>query len=188
MRLGVLISGRGSNLKAILDACSSGELKAEVALVISNKADAIGIQHAEKAGIKTVVISHKDFTNREDFDRRMDAELEAARVNLVCLAGFMRVLCKWFVDKWQGRIINIHPSLLPAFKGLNAQQQAIDAGVAETGCTVHYVTAGVDEGEVILQRAIPILSDDNAKTLSERLIKVEHECYIDALKVLISRL
>jgi phosphoribosylglycinamide formyltransferase-1 len=181
-RTAVLISGQGSNLQSLIDAAAAPDFPAEIVLVLSNKADAYGLERAQKAGIETAVISHKDYFGREAFDMAMDALLREKDIELVCLAGFMRLLTPTFVEGWQGRMINIHPSLLPKHKGLNTHQRAIDAGDVEAGCTVHYVVAEMDAGPIIAQSAVPILPDDTAQTLGSRVLAQEHEVYPAALK------
>lgn len=187
LKLAVLISGRGSNLKAIIDSIRNGALKAEIKIVISNKSDAGGLQHAREAGIETAVIKHKDFPTREAFEMEMDKLIADRKVDLICLAGFMRIISPWFIGKWKGRIINIHPSLLPAFKGVNAQKQALDAGVKEAGCTVHFVTEEMDSGEIILQAKVPVLEGDTEETLSARILEQEHKIYPDAIAMIRGR-
>ncbi|MBF0284904.1 MAG: phosphoribosylglycinamide formyltransferase [Magnetococcales bacterium] len=175
--LGVLISGSGSNLQALMDGCASGYIPGRVALVISNKDEAFGLQRAAGAGIPTQVIRHREFPDRESFDRAMDQALREAGVELVCLAGFMRVLSPWFVGQWKGRLLNIHPALLPAFPGLHVQQQALDAGVRFSGATVHFVDEGLDTGPIVAQAVVPILPGDDAPTLAARILKQEHRLY-----------
>ena len=179
--LGVLISGRGSNLKAVIDAIAAGGLEATIAVVISNLADAPGLDHAHAAGIETLVLSHKAFATREDYDRAMVKELQDRQVTLVCLAGFMRLLSPVFVDAFPARILNIHPSLLPKYPGRHPQQQALDDGAAVSGATVHIVNKALDAGPVILQRAVPILPDDTAETLAARILEIEHALYPAAI-------
>lgn len=181
---GILISGRGSNLQALLDAALSPAFPARIALVISNKADAAGLAQAEKAGVETLVIDHKDFPNREAFDARMTRALEERNVSLVCLAGFMRLLSREFVTRWTGRLINIHPSLLPLFKGLHPHRQALEAGVKLHGCTVHFVTPEVDDGPIIVQSAVPVLEDDDEDRLAARVLKQEHQLYPLAVRLI----
>lgn len=181
-RVAVLISGNGTNLQALIDASRAPDNPAEIGLVISNKADAYGLKRAEAAGIPAIVINHKDFPSREAFDQRMHEALGAYHIHIVCLAGFMRLLSAEFVQKWQGRMLNIHPSLLPAFKGLDAIQQALDAGVKTTGCTVHLVTEEMDAGEILLQEEVPVLPDDTHDTLAERIHAAEHRIYPEALR------
>lgn len=183
IKLGVLISGRGSNLKAIIDAIERKELSAEIGVVISNKADAFGLTHAANAGISTVVISHKNFPTREEFDAEVDKELHAKKVELVCLAGFMRIISPWLINQWEGKIINIHPSLLPDFKGVDAQKQALEAGAREAGCTVHFVTEEMDAGPIILQAKVPVLDGDSIESLSARILEQEHKIYPEAIRL-----
>lgn len=180
--LGVLISGRGSNLKAIIDAISEGRLDARIAVVISNCADAPGLDHAVRAGIETLVLSHKTYPSREDYDRVLVTELKRRDVALVCLAGFMRLLSPEFVDAFAHRILNIHPSLLPKYPGLHPQQQAIDDGATESGATVHFVNKELDAGPVVLQQAVPVLGGDDAATLAARILVVEHALYPRAIQ------
>ncbi|MFZ3035101.1 MAG: phosphoribosylglycinamide formyltransferase [Parvibaculum sp.] len=183
MKVGVLISGRGSNLKALIDACAKPDFPAEIVLVISNKADAGGLQIAKDADIATRVISHRDYDSREAFDRVMDQALREAGVEFVCSAGFMRILSDEFVEKWRDRQLNIHPSLLPAFKGLNVYARAIEAGCKVSGCTVHFVRAAMDEGPIVAQAAVPILEGDTPDTLAARILEVEHKIYPEALRL-----
>jgi phosphoribosylglycinamide formyltransferase-1 len=179
----ILISGNGSNLQALIDQCHvPSECPVSIALVISNKADAYGLERAKKAGIPTLVINHKDYENREAFDRAMDAALNAANIEFICMAGFMRLLTPWFVERWQGKLLNIHPSLLPLFKGLHAQKQALDAGVKVSGCTVHQVTAEMDAGPIVAQAVVPVLENDTEDTLTQRIHQAEHVIYPKALK------
>ena len=187
-RLAVLISGRGSNLKAVIDAIAAGGLEATIAVVISNLADAPGLDHAHAAGIETLVLSHKAFATREDYDRAMVKELQDRQVTLVCLAGFMRLLSPVFVDAFPARILNIHPSLLPKYPGLHPQQQALDDGAAVSGATVHIVNKELDAGPVILQRAVPILPDDTAETLAARILEIEHALYPDAIAAVLDQI
>jgi phosphoribosylglycinamide formyltransferase-1 len=183
MKVGVLISGRGSNLKSLIEACAAPDFPAEIVVVVSNKADAAGLEVARAAGIPTVVISHKDYPTREDFDAAMDAALRKAGVEFICSAGFMRILSDGFVDKWRDRQLNIHPSLLPAFKGLNVHQRVLEAGCRITGCTVHFVRAAMDEGPIVAQAAVPVLPGDTAETLSARVLEAEHRLYPLALRL-----
>jgi len=183
MKVGVLISGRGSNLKALIDACASPGFPAEIVLVISNKPDAGGLQIAKDAGIATRVISHKDYDSREAFDRVMDQALREAGVEFVCSAGFMRILSDEFVERWRDRQLNIHPSLLPSFKGLNVYARAIEAGCKVSGCTVHFVRAAMDEGPIVAQAAVPILEGDTPETLAARILEAEHRIYPEALRL-----
>jgi phosphoribosylglycinamide formyltransferase-1 len=184
LKLGVLISGRGSNMAALIRATAEPGFPAEIVLVISNRADAGGLQTAQDAGIATAVIDHKAFTGREAFEAAMDAALDAAGVELVCLAGFMRLLTAGFVERRLGRMINIHPSLLPAFKGLHVQRQALAAGVRIAGCTVHFVTPDMDSGPILVQAAVPVLGDDDEDSLAARILTAEHQCYPQAVRLI----
>jgi phosphoribosylglycinamide formyltransferase-1 len=180
--LGVLISGRGSNLQAILDAVQDGRLAARVRLVISNRAGAQGLARAAAAGVPTRVISHRDFTDRECFDRAMVAELGAAGASWIVLAGFMRIVTPVFLTAFPSRVINIHPSLLPAFPGVDAQAQALAYGVKVTGCTVHLASEGVDAGPIIAQAAVPVLPGDTREALADRILAEEHVLLVDVLQ------
>lgn len=182
LRLAVLISGNGSNLQALIDGCSSGELPCEIALVISNKADAYGLERAKKADIPTIVIDHTEFSDRTSFDQALHQAIQQANCELVCLAGFMRLLTPEFVNKWDQRMINIHPSLLPDFKGAHAIQDAFEAGAKQTGCTVHYVIPEMDAGPIILQKSVDILPDDTIDSLAQRIHTQEHIAYVEAVK------
>lgn len=186
-RLGILISGRGSNLKAIIDAIADQRLDASVAIVISNRADAPGLEHARRAGIETLVISHNTFATREEYDLALVTELRAREVALVCLAGFMRLLSPVFVEAYPNRILNIHPSLLPKYAGLHPQQQALDDGAAVSGATVHFVNKDLDAGPIVLQREVPVLPGDTARTLADRILQVEHTLYPDAIAAVLDR-
>jgi phosphoribosylglycinamide formyltransferase-1 len=179
-RLGILISGRGSNFVAIADNIRSGKLKAEIAIVISNREDAAGIAAAEARGLKTVVLPSKG-RKREEHDRDVVAALREAGVELVVLAGYMRLLSPWFVQQFPDKILNIHPSLLPAFPGLDVHQQAIDYGVQVSGCTVHFVDEHLDHGAIILQKAVPVLPTDDEHTLADRILVQEHLSYSEAI-------
>ena len=180
--LGVLISGRGSNLQALIDAIQSGQLEATIAVVISNRADAAGLERAAAAGIKTAVLSPREFDSREAYDAALAQSLLGHRVGLVCLAGFMRLLSAAFIDAFPNRILNIHPSLLPAFPGVDAQKQALEHGVKVTGATVHFVTAELDAGPIVLQAAVPVNPDDTVDTLSARILEQEHRLYPEAVR------
>jgi phosphoribosylglycinamide formyltransferase-1 len=184
-RLGVLISGRGSNLQAIIDATRDGRLDAVVAIVVSNRADAPGLQRARDAGIPTAVIDHRAFPSREAFERALVDELRRHDVALVCLAGFMRLLGPAFLQAFPDRILNIHPSLLPAFPGLHAQRQAFEYGVKITGATVHLVTAELDAGPIVLQAAVPVRPDDTEETLAARILVEEHRIYPEAIRIVL---
>ena len=182
LNLAILISGRGSNMEALLQAAADPAYPARPVLVASNRPDAKGLETAQSAGIATAAVDHKPFgKDREAFERALNAELEKAGTEIIALAGFMRVLTPWFVTKWEGRMINIHPSLLPKYKGLHTHQRAIDAGDAEGGCSVHWVSAGVDEGKVIAQAAVPILPGDTEDDLAARVLVEEHKLYPHAL-------
>jgi phosphoribosylglycinamide formyltransferase 1 len=180
-RVGVLISGRGSNMSALIAAAKSADFPAEIVVVGSNKADAAGLASAATNGIATFAINHKDYTDREAFDRAVQAELMRQRVEIVCLAGFMRILSPWFCRTWEGRMLNIHPSLLPLHKGLDTHRRALEAGDAEHGCTVHLVTAELDDGPVLAQARVPILPGDTEATLAARVLAQEHIIYPEAL-------
>ena len=184
LKVAVLISGRGSNLQALIEACAAPDFPAEVALVISNRADAKGLDLAAKAGIPRTVIPHRDFATREAFEAAIDRALTAARVELVCLAGFMRLLTPEFVARWRDRLVNIHPSLLPSFRGLDTHARALAAGVRFAGCTVHFVRAEMDEGPIIVQAAVPVLPGDDAERLAERVLAAEHRAYPLALRLI----
>ncbi|MBY0321912.1 MAG: phosphoribosylglycinamide formyltransferase [Reyranella sp.] len=177
LKVGILISGRGSNMAALIEAARSPDYPAEIAIVVSNVASAAGLKTAQGAGVATAVVPHKEYPDRESFDRVVSAELEKHGVGLVALAGFMRIQSAWFPTHWKDRIINIHPSLLPAFPGLRVQQQAIDAGARISGCTVHFVTPELDSGPTIAQAAVPVLADDTADTLAARILRQEHRLY-----------
>jgi phosphoribosylglycinamide formyltransferase-1 len=184
-RIGVLLSGRGSNFEALAESASAGRIPgAEVSLVVSNIEGAPGIEKARRRGIPTCVIPSKGL-QREEYDRKVVAALEEKRVDLVCLAGFMRLLSPYFVSSFRNRILNIHPSLLPAFPGLEAQQQAFAHGVKFTGCTVHFVDENLDAGPIIVQAVVPILDDDTPETLSERVLREEHRVYSEAVRIVL---
>jgi phosphoribosylglycinamide formyltransferase-1 len=184
-KLGVLISGRGSNLKAIIDAIDDKRLDASIAVVISNRADAPGLDHAIKAGIETVVLSHKGFATREDYDRGLVDELNKRDVAIVCLAGFMRLLSPVFVDAFPNRILNIHPSLLPKYPGLHPQQQALDDGARVSGATVHFVNKELDAGPIVLQQSVPVMEGDTADSLAARILEIEHQLYPRAIETVL---
>ena len=186
-RLGVLISGRGSNLKAIIDAIADGRLHASIAIVISNRSDAPGLDHARRAGIETLVLGHKAFATRDDYDRGLVAVLRDRAVTLVCLAGFMRLLSPVFVDAFPDRILNIHPSLLPRYPGLHPQQQALDDGATVSGATVHIVNKDLDAGPIVLQREVSVVPGDTADTLGARILSVDHRLYPDAVRLVLER-
>jgi phosphoribosylglycinamide formyltransferase 1 len=185
-RLGILISGRGSNMLAIDDAVKDGRIAdAEISLVISNVESAPGLEKAEDRGIETLVCSHHG-RSREEHDRELATELRRRKVDLVCLAGYMRLLSPWFIREFNERILNIHPSLLPAFPGLDAQQQALTHGVKYSGCTVHLVDEDLDHGPIVLQAVVPVLDDDTVETLSARILAEEHRVYPKAVALMCS--
>lgn len=184
-RLGVLISGRGTNLQALIDAVADGRLNATIVLVISNREDALGLERARAAAIETLVLSHRAFASRDEYDLALATELRARDVGVVCLAGFMRLVGAQLIDAFPNRILNIHPSLLPAFPGLDAQRQAIEHGVKVSGVTVHLVTAELDGGPIIVQRAVPVLPGDTAETLSTRILEEEHRAYPEAVQMIL---
>ncbi|MBT6442547.1 MAG: phosphoribosylglycinamide formyltransferase [Alphaproteobacteria bacterium] len=184
LKLVVLISGRGSNLQALIDACAEPDFPAEISLIISNRADAGGLTRAETAGIATAVVPHGNYPDRETFDSALSATIADAGGELICLAGFMRVLTAGFVDQWRDRLINIHPSLLPAFRGLDTHARALAEGVRLTGCTVHYVRTEVDAGPIIVQAGVPVMPDDDEATLATRVLAAEHQCYPLAVRLI----
>jgi phosphoribosylglycinamide formyltransferase-1 len=182
-RVAILISGRGSNMAALIEAAQAPDYPAEIALVISNVADAAGLARARAAGIATEIVEHKPFgKDREAFDRALNSVLEAHHIDIVCLAGFMRVLASWFVSRWNRRIINIHPSLLPAFKGLDTHARALAAGAKTHGATVHFVAPELDAGPLIAQEIVPVLASDTPDSLAARVLEAEHRIYPLALK------
>jgi phosphoribosylglycinamide formyltransferase-1 len=184
-RLGVLISGRGSNLQSIIDAIGQSRLDAAVAIVVSNRDDAAGLKRASEAGIETLCLRPSEYSGRDAYDRAMAATLEARGVNLVCLAGFMRLVGPPLLAAFPDRMLNIHPSLLPAFPGLDAQRQALEYGVRFSGATVHLVTSELDGGPIVLQSAVPVLEGDTVETLSARILVEEHRIYPEAIQVLL---
>jgi phosphoribosylglycinamide formyltransferase-1 len=182
-RVAVLISGRGSNMAALVEAAKDKNYPAEIVLVISNRPDAAGIAFARNAGIATTIVDHTDYgKNREAFEHALQNVLEDSNIDIVCLAGFMRLFTPWFPSKWQGRMLNIHPALLPAFPGLHTHEQALAAGARTHGATVHFVTAEMDAGPIVCQAAVPVLPGDTAETLAARVLTVEHKLYPLALK------
>jgi phosphoribosylglycinamide formyltransferase 1 len=184
-RIGVLLSGRGSNFEALAESVSAGRIpNAEMAIVISNKADALGVKRAEARGIATRVIPSKGL-QREDYDRQVVAVLQENKVDLICLAGYMRLLSPYFVAAFPQKILNIHPSLLPAFPGLEGQKQALQHGVKFAGCTVHFVDENLDAGAIILQAVVPVLDSDDEHALAERILKEEHRIYSEAVKIIL---
>lgn len=183
LKLGVLISGNGSNLQSIIDNIENGSLKAVIKIVISNNPDAYGITRAKKHGIPFVILKKSDFKNKEEFDARLISTLKDNGAELVVLAGFMRIISKTLLQAFPGRVMNIHPALLPSFPGLHGQKQAVDYGVKVSGCTVHFVDEGVDTGPIILQCAVPVLDDDTEDTLAARILKEEHKIYPRAIQL-----
>jgi phosphoribosylglycinamide formyltransferase 1 len=186
-KLGVLISGRGSNLQSIIDAIHDGRLIASIAIVLSNNAEAQGLERAKAAGIPTAVVPHRSYASREAYDRALVDVLKSHAVDLVCLAGFMRLLGPAFVDAFPNRILNIHPSLLPAFPGVDAQRQALEHGVKISGATVHLVTTALDAGPIVLQAAVPVMPSDTTETLAARILQEEHRIYPEAIRLVLSR-
>jgi len=181
VRTGILISGRGTNMSALIEAAKASDYPAEIVLVISNIADAGGLVRAAEAGIPTSTVSHRDYATREAFEAEIDRVLRGSGVELVCLAGFMRVLTAGFIAKWQGRLLNIHPSLLPSFRGLHTHEQALAAGAKVHGCTVHYVVPELDAGPIIAQASVPVLADDTPDSLAARVLNEEVKLYPLAL-------
>jgi len=184
--VGVLISGRGSNLQALIEAVADGRLRARLAVVISNRPDAAGLERAREAGIEAVVLSHGAFETRDAFDGALAAALKAREVDLVCLAGFMRLIGRPLLDAFPDAILNIHPSLLPAFPGVNAQAQALAYGVKVTGVTVHFVTPELDAGPIVLQTPVEVREDDDAESLAARILEQEHRLYPEAVRLVLS--
>jgi phosphoribosylglycinamide formyltransferase-1 len=185
-RIGVLISGRGSNLQALVEAIAEGRLDAEIAIVISNRPDAGGLARARAAGLETLVLEHRGFASRDEFDQALARELQARGVSLVCLAGFMRLIGPRLLEAFPNAILNIHPSLLPAFPGVDAQRQALEHGVKVAGATVHLVTADLDAGPIVLQASVPVRDDDSVETLSARILIEEHRIYPEAVRLVLN--
>lgn len=184
LNIAILISGRGSNMQALIDAAKEPGFPAKIVGVVSNKPDVPGLDRARAANIPAITINHRNYASREEFEKALDAKLNEIGAQLVCLAGFMRLLTPWFVDRWRDRLINIHPSLLPAFPGLDTHQKAIDYGVKFAGCTVHFVRAEMDHGPIILQAAVPVLQDDNEPSLAARVLEAEHKIYPEAVRLI----
>jgi phosphoribosylglycinamide formyltransferase-1 len=184
LKTAVLISGRGSNLQALIDAARQPDYPAEILCVISNVPDAQGLEHARKANIPAVIINHRDFKTRQNFEEALDAKLDEYGVQLVCMAGFMRLLTPWFVTRWRDRLINIHPSRLPEFPGLNTHKRVLEAGAKSSGCTVHFVRAEMDHGPIILQAEVPVLAGDTEETLATRVLEAEHRIYPEAVRMI----
>ena len=183
-RVAVLISGRGSNMAALIEAARAPDYPAEIVLVVSNRPDAVGLARARDAGIATLIVDHTPFGNdREAFERALDAAIAPHRIDLICLAGFMRLLTPWFVARWSGRLINIHPALLPQFRGLHTHRRALEAGVKRHGATVHFVVAETDSGPIIVQDSVPVVAGDTEQTLAKRVLEVEHRIYPQALRL-----
>ena len=184
-RVAILISGRGSNMTALIEAAKAKDYPAEIALVVSNRPDAAGLDRARSCGIATAVIDHTTFGgDRETFEQALDQELREQRIDLVCLAGFMRLLTPWLVGRWSGRMLNIHPALLPQFKGLDTHRRALAAGARRHGATVHFVVAETDSGPILAQESVPVLEGDTEETLAARVLEVEHRIYPQALRAL----
>lgn len=183
-KLAVLVSGRGSNLQAIIDSIDREELDAHLSIVISNTKDAMALKRAEKHGIKTIFIDPSTYLNSKEYDKALVLKLKEFSIDLICLAGYMRILGEEVIQTFEKKIINIHPSLLPAFPGLNAQKQAINHGVKFSGCTVHFVDSGVDSGPIILQTVVPVYDNDDEKSLSKRILEQEHYLYPKAIKMI----
>jgi phosphoribosylglycinamide formyltransferase-1 len=184
LRVAVLISGRGSNMVALIEAAKAIDYPAAIVLVISNNPDAAGLSYAREAGIATAIVDHQPFKdNRAAFEQALNAQLEAQRIDLVCLAGFMRLLTPDFVARWSGRMLNIHPALLPQFKGLDTHRRALDAGVREHGATVHFVVPEMDSGPIVLQASVPVRNGDTEESLAQRVLEVEHRIYPQALRI-----
>jgi phosphoribosylglycinamide formyltransferase-1 len=182
-RVAVLISGRGSNMAALIAAAQSPDYPAKIVLVVSNRPDAAGLVHANEAGIATAVVDHAAFgEDRKAFERALDMKLVAARTDLICLAGFMRLLTPWFIGRWSGRLLNIHPSLLPQFKGLHTHRRVLAAGATRHGATVHFVVPELDSGPIVAQDSVPVLEDDTEDTLAARVLEIEHRLYPEALR------
>jgi len=182
-RVAILISGRGSNMAALIEAAAAKDYPAEIAVVVSNRSEAPGLARAREAGIATAVVDHTQFgADREAFDRALDEKLRTQRIDLVCLAGFMRLLTPWFVKRWSGRMLNIHPSLLPQFKGLHTHRRALEAGVKRHGATVHFVVPEMDAGPIVAQGSVAVREGDTEATLAERVLEIEHQIYPRALR------
>ena len=185
-RTAILISGRGSNMQALVAAAAAPGFPADIALVFSNRADAAGLETARAAGLPTEILSHRAFGSREEFDRAVDEVLARHAIELVCLAGFLRVVSPWFCERWLGRMISIHPALLPSFKGLDTHVRALDAGVKIHGASVHYVVPELDAGPIVAQGAVPVLTSDTAESLGARVLAIEHVIYPRALALVAS--
>lgn len=185
-RIAILISGRGSNMASLIEAARAPDYPAQVALVLSNRPDAEGLARAKEAGIEAIAIDHKAYSTRESFEQALDAGLRERGIEFVCLAGFMRVLTNWFVERWQGRMINIHPSLLPLFRGTHTHRRALEEGVLVHGCTVHFVVPELDAGPIVAQAAVPVVPGDTEESLAQRILVQEHVLYPTALAMICS--
>lgn len=188
INIAVLISGRGSNLQSLIDVCAAPDFPASIKIVISNVPGVMGLTRAQKAGIPALTVNHKDYPSREIFEDALLAALSPYNIDLVCLAGFMRVLTPHFIQKWPGRLINIHPSLLPDYKGLDTHARAIADKKTEAGCTVHYVVPEIDSGEIIVQKRVPVMPDDTPETLAARVLMQEHIAYPEAVRIIAEKL
>ncbi|MFW9810505.1 MAG: phosphoribosylglycinamide formyltransferase [Candidatus Thorarchaeota archaeon] len=182
-RIGVLISGRGTNLQALIDAQARGTLGGEIVVVLSNKSKAFGLERAQKAGIPIEIMTKKAYPNREDFDKKVEQILKDYNVDLIVLAGYMRILSDMFIRTFRNRIINVHPSILPSFKGIKAQHQAIEHGVKVSGCSTHFVTEDMDDGPLILQKAVPVFNEDTGETLAQRILPEEHKILVKSVQL-----
>jgi phosphoribosylglycinamide formyltransferase-1 len=183
LRTAILISGRGSNMDALIDAARAPDFPAEIALVVSNRPDAPGLVKAKASGVATSAVDHKIYAGREEFERSLQVVLETYRIEFLCLAGFLRMLTPWFIAQWKGRILNIHPALLPSYKGLHTHERALADGVKIHGCTVHFVVPEMDEGPIVAQAAVPVLDSDTPETLGARVLAQEHAIYPMALRL-----
>ena len=188
IKVGVLISGTGTNLQALIDACQSPNYPAEIVVVISNNANAMGIQRAQESAIRAKIVQHENYATREEFDSQLSVILSKAKCELICLAGFMRILSEDFVNRWGNRILNIHPSLLPSFPGTKTHERALEAGVKISGCTLHFVTAALDSGPIIGQAAVPVFDSDSPHDLANRVLAEEHKLYSSGLKLVSNKL
>ncbi|MFT6077075.1 MAG: phosphoribosylglycinamide formyltransferase-1 [Myxococcota bacterium] len=187
IKTAILISGRGSNMQALVNAAKNPEYPAQISLVISNKENAAGLEFATQNGIKTAFINHKDFSNREEFDREVSKTISENDCQIVCLAGFMRLVSAWFVNQYQGKMINIHPSILPNFKGVQAVEDALEAKATKTGCTTHFVSEEMDSGKIIMQAEVEVLKGDDKEALATRILKQEHIIYPESLAILCNK-
>lgn len=184
LKLAIFISGRGSNMSALIEACNTQDFPAEIQIVLSNKPDAPGLQIAQNARLQTVIVDHKNFSDRELFEDALQETLKKHHIDLICLAGFMRVLTSHFIDKWPDKIINIHPSLLPDYKGLHTHERVIADKGQQSGCTVHYVVPEMDAGPIIIQKTVPVLPNDTPDTLAARILEQEHIAYPEAVRII----